>query len=181
MASDGEKLGEGVMEQNGTKYAPLKAALTALGGTAEFDGKKTWTVKYNDTETTVTTNGKFKIDGKHVKGDDFTVWLDEEKDRFYIFRSGACADHRQKLYRSRRRCVRIHDALARRSGQPENLSRLAAQRSERRGGRRYSGGGRLYRADLRRRPDRQDGQLSGRPDQLSARWTQGARREGDVL
>ena len=84
MASDGEKLGEGVMEQNGTKYVPLKAALTALGGTAEFDGKKTWTVKYNDTETTVTTNGKFKIDGKHVKGDDFTVWLDEEKDRFYI-------------------------------------------------------------------------------------------------
>ena len=84
MASDGEKLGEGVMEQNGTKYVPLKAAMTALGGTAEFDGKKTWTVKYNDTETTVTTNGKFKIDGTRVKGDDFTVWLDEEKDRFYI-------------------------------------------------------------------------------------------------
>ena len=82
MASDGEKLGEGVMEQNGTKYVPLKAAMTALGGTAEFDGKKTWTVKYNDTETTVTTNGKFKIDGKRVKGDDFTVWLDEEKDGF---------------------------------------------------------------------------------------------------
>lgn len=84
MASDGEKLGEGVMEQNGTKYVPLKAAITALGGTAEFDGKKTWTVKYNDTETTVTTNGKFKIDGNRVKGDDFTVWLDEEKDRFYV-------------------------------------------------------------------------------------------------
>ena len=31
MASDGEKLGEGVMEQNGTKYVPLKAAMTALG------------------------------------------------------------------------------------------------------------------------------------------------------
>ena len=84
MASDGEKLGEGVMEQNGAKYVPLKAAMTALGGTAEFDGKKTWTVKYNDTETTVTTNGKFKIDGNRVKGDDFTVWLDEEKDRFYV-------------------------------------------------------------------------------------------------
>ena len=84
MASDGEKLGEGVMEQNGTKYVPLKAAMTALGGTAEFDGKKTWTVKYNDTETTVTTNGKFKIDGNRVKGDDFSVWLDEEKDRFYV-------------------------------------------------------------------------------------------------
>lgn len=84
MASDGEKLGEGVMEQNGTKYVPLKAAMTALGGTAEFDGKKTWTVKYNDTESTVTTNGKFKIDGKRVKGDDITVWLDEEKDRFYV-------------------------------------------------------------------------------------------------
>lgn len=84
MVSDGEKLGEGVMEQNGTKYVPLKAAMTALGGTAEFDGKKTWTVKYNDTETTVTTNGKFKIDGNRVKGDDFTVWLDEEKDRFYV-------------------------------------------------------------------------------------------------
>lgn len=84
MASDGEKLGEGVMEQNGTKYVPLKAAMTALGGTAEFDGKKTWTVKYNDTETTVTTNGKFKFDGNRVKGDDFTVWLDEEKDRFYV-------------------------------------------------------------------------------------------------
>lgn len=84
MASDGEKLGEGVMEQNGTKYVPLKAAMTALGGTAEFDGKKTWTVKYNDTETTVTTNGKFKIDGNRVKGDDFTVWLDEEKDWFYV-------------------------------------------------------------------------------------------------
>ena len=84
MASDGEKLGEGVMEQNGTKYVPLKAAMTALGGTAEFDGKKTWTVKYNDTETTVTTNGKFKIDGNRVKGDDFTVWLDKEKDRFYV-------------------------------------------------------------------------------------------------
>ena len=82
MASDGEKLGEGVMEQNGTKYVPLKAAMTALGGTAEFDGKKTWTVKYNDTETTA--NGKFKIDGNRVKGDDFTVWLDEEKDRFYV-------------------------------------------------------------------------------------------------
>ena len=84
MASDGEKLGEGVMEQNGTKYVPLEAAMTALGGTAEFDGKKTWTVKYNDTETTVTTNGKFKIDGNRVKDDDFTVWLDEEKDRFYV-------------------------------------------------------------------------------------------------
>ena len=84
MVSDGEKLGEGVMEQNGTKYVPLKAAMTALGGTAEFDGKKTWTVKYNDTETTVTTNGKFKIDGNRVKDDDFTVWLDEEKDRFYV-------------------------------------------------------------------------------------------------
>ena len=84
MAADGEKLGEGVMEQNGTKYVPLKAAMTALGGTAEFDGNKTWTVKYNDTESTVTTNGKFKIGGKRVKGDDITVWLDEEKDRFYV-------------------------------------------------------------------------------------------------
>ena len=82
-------------DQSGNLFAPLQSLCDELqidltwdestkSGTAEFDGKKTWTVKYNDTETTVTTNGKFKIDGKRVKGDDFTVWLDEEKDRFYI-------------------------------------------------------------------------------------------------
>ena len=84
MASDGEKLGEGVMEQNGTKYVPLKAAMTALGGTAEFDGNKVWTVNYNDTESTVSTKGRFKIGGSRVKGDDITVWLDTDKDRFYV-------------------------------------------------------------------------------------------------
>lgn len=84
MAADGEKLGEGVMEQNGTKYVPLKAAITALGGTAEFDGNKVWTVNYNDTESTVSTKGRFKIGGSRVKGDDITVWLDTDKDRFYV-------------------------------------------------------------------------------------------------
>ena len=181
MASDGEKLGEGVMEQNGTKYVPLKAAMTALGGTAEFDGKKTWTVKYNDTETTVTTNGKFKIDGNRVKGDDFTVWLDEEKDRFYVSAPALAQIIGRNYTDLGDGAFAFTTSLARRSGQPENLSRLAAQQFERRSGRRYPGGGCLYCADVRRsRPTGKIENYPERPDELSARRTQGARRKGDL-
>lgn len=84
-------------------------------------------------------------------------------------------DHRQKLYRSRRRCVCIHDALARRSGQPENLSRLAAQQFERRSGRRYPGGGCLYRADV---DDGPTGKIENYPNGLTNYLLDGLKERG---
>ena len=39
MVEEGKKLGAGVLDQDGTAYIPLKAAMTALGGKAEDDGK----------------------------------------------------------------------------------------------------------------------------------------------
>lgn len=156
--------------------------MTALGGTAEFDGKKTWTVKYNDTETTVTTNGKFKIDGNRVKGDDFTVWLDEEKDRFYVS-APALAQIIGRNYTDLGDRMRLHSRRSRSHGLDSQKTYLDSLRSS------LSDAvdGDIPEADVYIAltfddgPDRQDRKLSERPDQLSARWTQGARREGDVL
>lgn len=84
MTDGSETRGVGVLEQDGVRYVPLKAAITALGGTAEFDGKKEWTVECNGISSTVKTNGTVKADGSRVRGDNIQVYTDEESSRFYV-------------------------------------------------------------------------------------------------
>lgn len=84
MKEEGKKAGAAVIEADGKKFIPLKSAITALGGTAEFDGKSNWTVTCQQIESKIPTDGKPKVDGKTVKGDDITVHTDEESGRFYV-------------------------------------------------------------------------------------------------
>ena len=83
MVQDGERLGAAVIEQDGLRYVPLKAAITTLGGTAEFDGSAEWTINYDGIQSTVRDNAKTKVGGDRVKGDDIKVHTDENG-RFYV-------------------------------------------------------------------------------------------------
>ena len=84
MAEEEGKRGTAAIEVDGTRYVPLKAAMTALGGTASFDGKGEWTVEYNGKQSTIRSDGKTKVDGDRVKGDDIKVYQDEETGKFYV-------------------------------------------------------------------------------------------------
>lgn len=84
MKEEGKKAGAAAIEVDGKKFVPLKSAITALGGTAEFDGKSHWTVQYQETESKIPTDGKPKVGGKTIKGDDIAVHTDEESGRFYV-------------------------------------------------------------------------------------------------
>ncbi|MDY3618475.1 polysaccharide deacetylase family protein [Agathobaculum sp.] len=84
MSDSTGKQGCAVMEQEGTRYIPLEGAVTALGGTAQYDGKDEWSVSIGGVDSTVRTNGKAKVGGKTLKGDDITVWKVEDTGRFYV-------------------------------------------------------------------------------------------------
>ena len=85
MVEEGKKLGAGVLDQDGTAYIPLKAAMTALGGKAEDDGKGAWNVTCGESTATVDADdGKTKVDGKRVSGDGFSTYTDQDKNRFYV-------------------------------------------------------------------------------------------------
>ena len=82
---EGKKLGEGVLDQDGTAYIPLKAAMTALGGKAEDDGKGAWNVTCGESTATVDADdGKTKVDGKRASGNGFSTYTDQDKNRFYV-------------------------------------------------------------------------------------------------
>ena len=83
MVQDGERLGAAVIEQDGLRYVPLKAAITTLGGTAEFEREAEWTINYDGIQSTVRDNAKTKVGGDRVKGDDIKVHTDENG-RFYV-------------------------------------------------------------------------------------------------
>lgn len=87
MKEQGARTGLPVIEQEGVKYVPLKAAIEALGGNADVDDKGTWTVRLNEREATITEKGKIKVDGDTIKGDGFTTVTDEKNGSFYV--SGA--------------------------------------------------------------------------------------------
>lgn len=78
------KRGCAVMENDGTKFVPLEGAVTAMGGEASKDDKNRWTVKVLGRESTVEDNGKAKVDGKRVKGDNLTAHTDPDSGRFYV-------------------------------------------------------------------------------------------------
>ncbi|WP_125114774.1 polysaccharide deacetylase family protein [Agathobaculum sp. Marseille-P7918] len=84
MKEDGSHRGLPVVEQDGVQYVPLDAAMNALGGTATFDGDNEWTVSFNGLESTVRDNGKTKVDGKRVRGDDISAYTDSDSGRFYV-------------------------------------------------------------------------------------------------
>ena len=85
MVEEGKKLGAGVLDQDGTAYIPLKAAMTALGGKAEDDGKGAWNVTCGESTATVDADdGKTKVDGKRASGDGFSTYTDQDKNRFYV-------------------------------------------------------------------------------------------------
>ncbi|MCI7125837.1 MAG: polysaccharide deacetylase family protein [Agathobaculum sp.] len=84
MSGEGKRTGEAVVEVDGMPYIPLRAGITALGGTAAFDGQKEWNVSYNGVAATVSADGKAKIDGKRVKGDGIAAYQDEETGVFRV-------------------------------------------------------------------------------------------------
>lgn len=84
MTEEEGKRGTAAIEVDGTRYVPLKAAITALGGSASFDGKSEWTVEYNGIQSTVQNNGKAKVDGDRIRGDGIEVYQDEESGKFYV-------------------------------------------------------------------------------------------------
>ena len=84
MTEEEGKRGTAAIEVDGTRYVPLKAAITALGGSASFDGKSEWAVEYNGIQSTVQNNGKAKVDGDRIRGDGIEVYQDEESGKFYV-------------------------------------------------------------------------------------------------
>lgn len=84
MKEEGEHRGIPVVEQDGLQYVPLSAAMNALGGTATFDGDNAWTVEFNGLQSTVRENGKTKVDGKRVHGDDIRAYTDSDSGHFYV-------------------------------------------------------------------------------------------------
>nr|WP_308505517.1 polysaccharide deacetylase family protein [uncultured Agathobaculum sp.] len=84
MTEEEGKRGTAAIEVDGTRYVPLKAAITALGGSASFDGKSEWAVEYNGIQSTVQSNGKAKVDGDRIRGDGIEVYQDEESGKFYV-------------------------------------------------------------------------------------------------
>lgn len=84
MTAEGMRSGQPVIEQDGGKYVPLQAAVTALGGTAAFDGKDEWSITCNELTSTVKTGGKAKVDGNRFKGDGTEVYQDAENGCFYV-------------------------------------------------------------------------------------------------
>ena len=82
-----KKLGAGVLNQDGTAYIPLKAAMTALGGKAEDDGKGAWNVTCGESTATVDADdGKTKVDGKRASGNGFSTYTDQDKNCFTFLR-----------------------------------------------------------------------------------------------
>lgn len=84
MKEEGEHRGAPVVERDGLQYVPLCAAMTALGGSASFDGNHEWTVDYNGIQSTVQDNGKTKVDGDRVRGGDISAFTDGDTGRFYV-------------------------------------------------------------------------------------------------
>lgn len=84
MKEEGNHRGAPVMERDGVQYVPLNAAVTALGGTASFDGGHEWTVDYNGIQSKIQDNGKAKVNGDRVKGDNISAFTDEDSGRFYV-------------------------------------------------------------------------------------------------
>lgn len=84
MKEQGKHRGAPVMERDGVQYVPLSAAVTTLGGTASFDGGHEWTVDCNGVQSMVQDNGKAKVNGDRVRGNDIRAFTDEESGRFYV-------------------------------------------------------------------------------------------------
>ncbi len=78
MSRDGQNVSVSVIEKDGKRYVPLKPAIEALEGTAEYDGKRYWNINCMNVESTVDGEGKTKVNGKRVKGDDITAYSDGE-------------------------------------------------------------------------------------------------------
>ena len=84
MKEEGEHRGAPVKERDGLQYVPLSAAVTTLGGTASFDGSHEWTVDYNGIQSKIQDNGKAKVNGDRVKGNNIGAFTDEDSGRFYV-------------------------------------------------------------------------------------------------
>ncbi|HIX89694.1 MAG TPA: polysaccharide deacetylase family protein [Candidatus Agathobaculum pullicola] len=84
MKEKGGHRGVCVVERDGLQYVPLSAAMNALGGTASFDGSNEWTVEYNGIQSTIQGNGKTKVNGDRVRGDDISAFTDGDSGRFYV-------------------------------------------------------------------------------------------------
>ncbi len=78
MSRDGQNVSVSVTEKDGKRYVPLKPAIEALEGTAEYDGKRYWNINCMNVESTVDSEGKTKVNGKRVKGDNITAYSDGE-------------------------------------------------------------------------------------------------------
>lgn len=84
MKEEGESRSAAVVERDGLQYVPLSAAITTLGGTVSSDGDSEWTVEYNGIQSTVHENGKTKVNGDRVRGDDISAFTDGDSGRFYV-------------------------------------------------------------------------------------------------
>jgi len=78
MKRDNKSVSSAVVEKDGLRYLPLVSAITALEGTAEYDGKGIWSVNCMGVESTVEDNCRVKINGKRVKDDQFAVYSQDE-------------------------------------------------------------------------------------------------------
>lgn len=84
MKEEGQSRSAAVVERDGLQYVPLSAAITTLGGTVSSDGDSEWTVEYNGIQSTVHENGKTKVNGDRVRGDDISAFTDGDSGRFYV-------------------------------------------------------------------------------------------------
>ncbi len=78
MKRDGQNTSPSVVDKDGVKYVPLKPVITALEGSAEYDGKRDWNVTCLGVESTVDESAKLKVGDKRVKGDNFAAYKDGE-------------------------------------------------------------------------------------------------------
>lgn len=84
MKRDSQANAISVVEKDGVRFIPLKPAITALDGTAEYDGKRDWTISCLGVDSTVDNEGRAKVSGKRVKGDHFEAYRDADSEAFYV-------------------------------------------------------------------------------------------------
>lgn len=84
LSSGDSQLGNTVLNHDGTIMIPLKAAIQTLGGTVARDGDNAWSITCMDIESTINAKGKARANGKSIKGDGVSTYVDESNSTYYV-------------------------------------------------------------------------------------------------
>ena len=85
MVEEGKSWVQACSIRTARRISRSKAAMTALGGKAEDDGKGAWNVTCGESTATVDADdGKTKVDGKACLRQCFSTYTDQDKNRFYV-------------------------------------------------------------------------------------------------